>query len=241
MVALGVEWLPLHNVLRVMSLTQQLLSLSQPGQLSQALHVVLVLTLLALFPTMLVMTTCFTRILVVLAFLRQALGSPSIPPNMVLLPLALMLTVLSMGPVLDDVYNRALQPALEGKLSPLEAYGAAARPLRAFMLGNTRQKDILVLARAARLGPFQSLEDIPLRLLVPAFALSELSTAFRMGFTLFLTFLIVDLIVAGVLAALGLFMLPPMSISLPLKLLLFVLVDGWALVCGSLIRSVHCP
>lgn len=215
------------------------LQLASTADLSHAMHVVLVMTLLALAPTLLVMTTCFTRILVVLAFLRQALGTPTIPPNMVLIPMSLMLTLLAMGPVLDDVYSKSLQPAMDGKLTPLQAYTEAAQPLRQFMLRNVEEKDILVLARAAHLGPFKTLDDIPLRLLVPSFALSELKTAFRMGFTLFLTFLTVDLIVAGILAALGLFMLPPMSISLPIKLLLFVLVDGWALVAGSLIRSVH--
>lgn len=208
------------------------------NNLSNSMHIVLVLTLLALAPTMLVMTTCFTRILVVLAFLRQALGSPNIPPNMVLIPLSMMLTVLAMGPVVDEVYARAFVPAMRGKMTTLQAYQEAARPLRAFMLKNTPEKGLTILARAARLGPYRSLEEIPLKLLVPAFALSELQTAFRMGFTLFLTFLVVDLLVAGVLAALGLFMLPPMSISLPIKLLLFVLVDGWTLVSGTLIRSV---
>ena len=188
---------------------------------------------------MLVLCTSFTRILVVLAFLRQALGSPTIPPNMVLIPLAMLLTLLSMGPVLDEVYTKAVAPAMDAKITPIEAYQEAAKPLRAFMLRNTKESDLLVLGKAARLGPFQSLDEVPLRLIIPAFALSELRTAFRMGFTLFMTFLTVDMVVAGLLSALGLMMVPPMSVSLPLKLLLFVMVDGWTLICGSLISSVH--
>lgn len=209
------------------------------GQLSHGMHILLVYTLLALAPAMLVLCTSFTRILVVLAFLRQALGSPTIPPNMVLIPLAMLLTLLSMGPVLDEVYTKAVAPAMDAKITPIEAYQEAAKPLRAFMLRNTKESDLLVLGKAARLGPFQSLDEVPLRLIIPAFALSELRTAFRMGFTLFMTFLTVDMVVAGLLSALGLMMVPPMSVSLPLKLLLFVMVDGWTLICGSLISSVH--
>lgn len=209
------------------------------GQLSHGMHILLVYTLLALAPALLVLCTSFTRILVVLAFLRQALGSPTIPPNMVLIPLAMLLTLLSMGPVLDEVYLKAVAPAMDSKITPLAAYEEAAKPLRAFMLRNTKERDLLVLGKAAKLGPFKNLEEVPLRLIIPAFALSELRTAFRMGFTLFMTFLTVDLVVAGLLSALGLMMVPPMSVSLPLKLLLFVMVDGWTLICGSLIASVH--
>ncbi|MFN8610752.1 MAG: flagellar type III secretion system pore protein FliP [Vulcanimicrobiota bacterium] len=221
------------------SLANVVAAANQSGQLSHGMHILLVYTLLALAPAMLVLCTSFTRILVVLAFLRQALGIPTIPPNMVLIPLAMLLTLLSMGPILDDVYGRAVAPAMDGKLTPLAAYQEAAIPLREFMLRNTKERDLLVLGKAARLGPYVSLDQVPLRLIIPAFCLSELRTAFRMGFTLFMTFLTVDLVVAGLLSALGLMMVPPMSVSLPLKLLLFVLVDGWTLICGSLISSVH--
>jgi flagellar biosynthetic protein FliP len=214
-------------------------AVNNSGQLSHGMHILLVYTLLALAPALLVLCTSFTRILVVLAFLRQALGSPTIPPNMVLIPLAMLLTLLSMGPVLDEVYVKAVAPAMDAQITPLQAYQEAAKPLRAFMLRNTKERDLLVLGKAARLGPFQTLDEVPVRLIIPAFALSELRTAFRMGFTLFMTFLTVDLVVAGLLSALGLMMVPPMSVSLPLKLLLFVMVDGWTLICGSLISSVH--
>lgn len=211
--------------------------LSGSQQLSQGLHILLILTLLALAPTFLVLTTSFTRILIVLSFLRQALGTPSIPPNMVMVPLALFLTLLSMGPTLDKVYLDAMEPALAGRLQPLQAYSLAAAPLRDFMKRNTRQKDVDTLVRVSRIPPPPNLDAVPDRILVPAFVLSELRTAFTMGFTVFLAFLAVDLVVAGVLMSLGMFMVPPMTISLPIKLLLFVMADGWSLATASLISS----
>lgn len=206
-------------------------------QLSQGMHIVLVLTLLALAPTILVLTTSFTRIILVLAFLRHALGTPSIPPNMVMIPLALFLTLLSMGSTVDRVYTEAVEPALAGRLQPLEAYEKAAVPLREFMHRNTRQKDVDTLLQAARIPRPGSIQQVPDRILIPAFALSELRMGFTMGFTLFLSFLAVDLVVAGILMSLGMFMVPPMSISLPMKILLFVLSDGWNLTTSSLLNS----
>lgn len=206
-------------------------------QLSQGLHILLVLTLLSLAPALLVLTTSFTRILIVLAFLRHALGTPSIPPNMVLIPLALFLTLLSMGGTLDKVYREAVTPGLQGRLQPLEAYARAAEPLRDFMRRNTRHKDVETLLQAAGLPRPARFEDVPDRVLIPAFALSELRAGFTMGFTLFLSFLAIDLVVAGILMSLGMFMVPPMTISLPLKILLFVLADGWNLTAASLIGS----
>lgn len=216
---------------------QQLLSGAPPEQLSAGLHILLVLTVLTVAPAILVMTTSFTRIIIVLGFLRQALGTPSLPPNLVLIPLAGFLTVISMGTTLDKVYQAAVVPALAGKLQPLEAYALAAEPLREFMLRNTRQKDLLMLLKAAKLESPRTPADVPIRILVPAFALSELKTAFTMSFTLFLAFLAVDLIVASILMSLGMMMVPPMTISLPLKLLLFVMADGWNLVVRGLLAS----
>jgi flagellar biosynthetic protein FliP len=210
-----------------------------PTDLAANSHILLALTLVTLIPSLLVMTTSFTRILVVLAFMRQALGTPTLPPNLVLLPLALILTALSMGPVMDRVYDEAIQPALAGKMPPGQAYLAASLPLREFMQRQIHPKDLTLLANSAKLGPYRDIQEVPLRLLVPAFMLSELRTAFRIGLTLFLSFLTVDLVVAAVLAALGLFMLPPMSVSLPLKLMIFVVVDGWGLLCAGLIRSFN--
>ncbi|MEW6277156.1 MAG: flagellar type III secretion system pore protein FliP [Candidatus Eremiobacterota bacterium] len=219
------------------SVVGQLTGGQGPEQLSAGLHILLILTLMALAPAILVTTTSFTRILIVLAFTRQAMGTPNIPPNMVLIPLAGFLTLLSMGPVLDQVYADALKPGLEGKLQPIQAYERAAAPLRSFMQRNTRQKDLAMLLQAARLPRPQNLQEVPDRVLVPAFVLSELRAAFTMGFALFLAFMAVDLVVSGILMALGMFMVPPMSISLPIKLLLFVLVDGWSLITRSLLFS----
>lgn len=212
---------------------------SGPEQLSAGLHILLLMTLLAVAPALLVLTTSFTRIVIVLGFLRQALGTPNLPPNAVLIPLALLLTLISMEPVLDRVYADAVEPALAGRLQPQEAYARAAVPLRAFLLQHTRRKDLEMLLSVSGRAMPATAEEIPDRLLVPAFALSELRTAFAMGFTLFLAFLAVDLVVAGILMALGMFMVPPMSISLPLKILLFVLADGWNLVARSLLEGLR--
>lgn len=208
-------------------------------QLSSGLHILLVLTLMAVGPAILVLTTSFTRIVVVLALTRQALGTPNIPPNVVLIPLALFLTVLTMGTTFDKVYQDAVLPGLEGKLQPLEAYRLAAQPLREFMRRQTRHKEVSVLMEAARLPPVDSIEEIPDRVLVPAFVLSELKTALTMGFVIFLSFMAVDLVVAGVLMALGMFMVPPSMLSLPIKILLFVMADGWNLVVHGLVQSIR--
>ncbi len=208
-----------------------------PEQLAPSLQILVVLTLLTLVPTILVMTTSFTRILIVLAFMRQALGAPTIPPNIILIPFALFLTLLSMGPTLDRIQKEALEPTIAGKLDWRDGYQRAAQPLRDFMRKQTRQKDVEALLRAARLPNPGSIEEVPDRVLVPAFALSELKTAFTMGFVVFLSFLAVDLVVAGVLMALGMFMVPPASISLPVKLLLFVLADGWTVLVTGLLES----
>ena len=208
-------------------------------QLSSGLHILLVLTLMAVGPAILVLTTSFTRIVVVLALTRQALGTPNIPPNVVLIPLALFLTVLTMGTTFDKVYQDAVLPGLEGKLQPLEAYRLAAQPLREFMRRQTRHKEVSVLMEAARLPPVDSIEEIPDRVLVPAFVLSELKTALTMGFVIFLSFMAVDLVVAGVLMALGMFMVPPSMLSLPIKILLFVMADEWNLVVHGLGQSIR--
>lgn len=212
---------------------------AQPEQLAASLHILVVLTLLTLVPTLLVLTTSFSRILIVLAFMRQALGTPSIPPNIILIPFALFLTLLSMGPTLDRIEVEALRPAMDGKLGWREGYAKAAEPLREFMRRQTRQKDVEALLRAARMEQPASMAELPDRVLVPAFALSELKTAFTMGFVVFLSFLAVDLVVAGILMALGMFMVPPASISLPVKLLLFVMADGWTVLVTGLLRSFH--
>lgn len=221
------------------SLTQAILTEGPNGQLSTGIHILLVLTMLTLGPAVLVMTTSFTRIIVVLALTRQALGTPSIPPNIVLIPLALFLTLLSMGPTLDQVYQEAFLPAYKRELAPLEAYAKAAEPLRRFMRRQTGRKEVETLLAASHTPVPSSIEELPDRVLVTAFALSELKTAFTMGFIVFLSFMAIDLVVAGILMALGMFMVPPSMMSLPLKLLIFVMADGWNLLAHGLLTSIR--
>ena len=218
-------------------MAQEFLKMSGSEQVAAGLQILLILTVMGLGPTILVLTTSFTRIIVVLALTRQALGTPSIPPNIVLIPLALFLTVLSMGPTMDRVYTEAILPSMDGKLAPLEAYQKAAQPLREFMRRQTRTEELETLMVAAKLEPVDNIEDIPDRVLIPAFALSELKTAFTMGFLIFLSFMAIDLVVAGILMALGMFMVPPSLMSLPLKLLIFIMADGWNMIVSGLLTS----
>jgi len=204
---------------------------------SLSVQTLVVLTSLTLLPAMLLMMTGFTRIIIVLGLLRQALGTPSTPPNQVLLGLALFLTFFVMSPVFEKVYDVAWQPLVEEKITMPTAIERAATPLRAFMLEHTREADLALYARLAKEEAFASQNDVPMRVLLPAFVTSELKTAFQIGFTIFIPFLIIDLVVASVLMALGMMMLPPATISLPFKLMLFVLVDGWQLLVGSLAQS----
>ena len=206
-------------------------------QLSVPVKLLLILTLLTILPSLLLCLTSFTRIVIVMSLLRQALGLMHMPPNQVLIGLSLILTYFTMQPVLDAVHREALKPFMEEKISLQEALQRAVPPLKGFMLKQTREKEIALFSRMAGLGPFESPEDVPMRVLVPAFVLSELKTAFQIGFLLYLPFLVIDMVVSSILLSLGIFMLPPMLISLPLKLMLFVLVDGWSLLASSLVRS----
>ena len=205
--------------------------------MSVSLKVVLFLTALTFLPAAVMTMTSFTRIVVVLAFLRQALGTQQTPPNQVLIGLALFLTLFIMAPVWEQVNAQALQPYLEHRLNEAQALERAAQPIREFMLKQTREKDLRLFTEIARLPLPERPEDIPLRVVLPAFIISELRTAFQIGFLLYVPFLILDMVVASVLLSMGMMMLPPIVISLPFKLLLFVLVDGWSLVVGSLVRS----
>ncbi|WP_370546519.1 flagellar type III secretion system pore protein FliP [Edwardsiella tarda] len=197
------------------------------------------LTSLSFLPAVLLLMTSFTRIIIVLGLLRNALGTPSAPPNQVLLGLALFLTFFIMSPVLDKIYQDAYQPFSEQKISMETALERGAKPLRAFMLRQTRETDLALFARLAKQPQMQGPEDVTLRILLPAYVTSELKTAFQIGFTVFIPFLIIDLVVASVLMALGMMMVPPATISLPFKLMLFVLVDGWQLLLGSLAQSFY--
>ncbi|MCT4706652.1 flagellar type III secretion system pore protein FliP [Enterobacteriaceae bacterium H11S18] len=197
------------------------------------------ITSLTFLPAILLMMTSFTRIIIVFGLLRNALGTPSAPPNQVLLGLALFLTFFIMSPVFDKIYADAYLPFSESKIEMPEAIDKGAQPLREFMLRQTREADLALFARLANTPPLEGPEVVPMRILLPAYVTSELKTAFQIGFTVFIPFLIIDLVVASVLMALGMMMVPPASIALPFKLMLFVLVDGWQLLIGSLAQSFY--
>jgi len=202
-----------------------------------AVRIVLLLTVISLAPALLVTLTSFTRITIVLGFLRQALGTTQAPANQVILGLSLFLTLVIMGPVLEEINANALQPLLAGEVNEQQALAAAEGPLKEFMLGQTREKDIsLFLELTGREAP-EKPEDLSMLVVIPSFVISELKTAFQMGFVLFIPFLIIDMVVASVLMSMGMMMLPPVLISLPFKILLFVLVDGWWLVVRSLVAA----
>ena len=204
-----------------------------------SIQTLIFMTLLSLLPAGLLMMTAFTRIIIVLAILRQALGTGATPTNQTLLGLALFLTFFVMSPVFDKANESALTPYMDGKISAQEAINNARAPFRDFMLGQTRDSDIELFARISGKESIESPEMVPFSLLVPAFVTSELKTAFQIGFIIFIPFLIIDLVVASVLMSMGMMMLSPMVISLPFKLMLFVLVDGWALIIGSLAASFN--
>lgn len=201
------------------------------------IQVFLIISFLSFLPAILVMVTSFTRIVVVLSFLRQAIGGQSTPPNAVIIGLSVFLTFFVMSPTIDAVSKDAINPYLEKKISFQEAFTAASPPLKTFMLRQTRQKDIALFLNIAKVEKPAAPDELPMRIVVPAFAISELKTAFEIGFLIFLPFLIIDVVVSSVLLSMGMMMLPPVLVSLPFKLLLFVLVDGWNLVVGSLVRS----
>jgi len=206
-------------------------------RLSGAVGLVVFVGFLTLLPAMLLLMTSFTRILIVLQFLRPALGTQNSPPVQILVALSLLLTGVVMHPVLEQVNSTALQPLFRGEITQAEAYRVGVKPLRAFMLDNTGAKDLELFADLTGLESVDSDDDIPIVTLISAFVTSELRTAFQMGFLIFIPFIVVDLIVASVLMSLGMFMLPPMMMSLPFKLLLFVLADGWTLVVRNLVMS----
>jgi flagellar biosynthetic protein FliP len=206
-------------------------------EVSSALKIILALTFIGLLPGLLVAVTSFTRIIIVLSMLRQALGMQETPPNMVLTGLALFLTLFTMAPVLQQVNERALEPLLADRISVQDAARSAATPLREFMVRHTREQDLTLMVEIAGARAPASVEEISLAHLVPAFMLSELRTAFQIGFVIFLPFLLVDLIVSSVLMSMGMLMVPPIVISLPIKILMFVLVDGWSLIVRSLVSG----
>jgi len=206
---------------------------------SLSLQTLILLTLLSFLPAMLMMMTGFTRIIIVLGLLRNAMGTGATPPNAVLIGIALFLTFYAMAPVFDAIYVQAWQPLSAGTLGFEDALRAAAGPLHTFMLHQTRETDLALFANMAHVPEIDSPAQTPLRVLIPAFITSELKTAFQIGFTIFIPFLLIDLVVSSVLMSLGMMMVPPVTISLPFKLMLFVLADGWHLLLGSLARSFY--
>jgi len=208
----------------------------QTRQVSVALQIVIIMTLLSVAPSIVLLMTSFTRIVIVLGFVRTALGAPSAPSNQIVIGLSLFLTFFLMGPVFDRVHTEALRPYLDGQITSVEAIDRASVPLKQFMLKQTRTRDIEYFLQLGGFGP-TAVKDLPMRVVIPAFVISELQTAFQMGFLLFLPFLVIDFLVSSVLMALGMMMMPPVTVALPLKLLLFVLVDGWHLVVRSLVQS----
>ena len=201
------------------------------------LEILALMTMLTLLPAILLMMTSFTRIIIVLSILRQALGTAQTPSNQIILGLSLFLTLFIMSPVFDQAYQLAIEPYLNGSMSAIDAMRAATEPFKTFMLAQTRETDIRMFADIAGVTEIESPEKTPLTLLMPAFVTSELKTAFQIGFLIFIPFVVIDLVVASVLMSMGMMMLSPMIISLPFKLMLFVLVDGWALIMGTLASS----
>ena len=211
----------------------------QGGDAAVSLQIIFLLTILSLAPSILIMMTSFTRIVVVLSFLRSAIGTQQMPPNQLIVGLALFLTFFVMAPVWERVNDDAIQPLIEDEIPYQEALEQGMQPIREFMLKQTRQKDMALFVRLARQPQPTSREDIPNSVLIPSFIIGELRTAFQIGFILFVPFLVIDLVVASILLSMGMMMLPPIMVSLPFKILLFVLVDGWNLVVQSLVESFN--
>ena len=207
-----------------------------PGKVSSALQILFLLTILTLAPSILIMTTSFARIIIVLSFLRQAMGTQQTPPTQVLIGLGLFLTLFVMGPTWSEINQNALQPYLNEEISQMDALKMAEAPLKNFMLAQTREKDLSLFVNLGD-GERGSDSEVEIQSLIPAFIISELKTAFQIGFLIYIPFLILDMVVASILLSMGMMMLPPVLISLPFKLMLFVMVDGWYLIVGSLIRS----
>ncbi len=210
-----------------------------PEQVSLALKILFALTIITVAPTILLMTTSFVRVVIVLSFVRQAMGVRNMPPNQVIVGLALFLTIFIMTPVMQSVNSQALQPYLQEEIGEEKALNEAVQPMREFMFSHVREKDLRLLVNIADHERPDNLEDVSTMTLIPAFMISELKMAFQIGFMIFVPFLIIDMVTASVLMTMGMLMLPPVIISLPFKVLLFVLVDGWHLVVGSLVQSFH--
>jgi flagellar biosynthesis protein FliP len=212
---------------------------AKPKDVAVSLQILLLLTVLSVAPAILVLMTSFTRISIVLGFVRKAVGTQNVPSNQIIVGLSLFLTFFVMAPVFKQINDNALQPYLKGQITHEVAYTQGAAPLREFMLSQTREKDLALMVNNAGLARPNSPDDLPMHVIVPAFAISEIRLAFQMGFLLYLPFLMIDMIIASILMSMGMMMLPPAMISAPFKILLFVLVDGWYIVIESLVKSFH--
>lgn len=204
---------------------------------SKILQVIAIVTILSIAPSIVVMVTSFTRIVVVLSFVRSAMGLQQTPPNQVLISLALFLTMFIMMPTMEVSYNNGIKPLLEEKIKEEEAIPLIIQPFKKFMVYNTRSKDIDLFTEIAKVKDYKKLEDLPIQVVIPAFLISELRKAFEIGFLVFLPFLIIDIVVSSVLMAMGMMMMPPVMVSLPFKIIFFVLIDGWYMLAGSLVKS----
>lgn len=212
-------------------------NMQAPQEISVVLQIFLLLTVLSLAPAILVMVTSFTRIAIVLSLMRQALGTNQMPPNQIIIGLSLFLTLFVMMPVWNTINEQALKPYLSKKVDQETALLKAVQPLKKFMLKQTREKDLALLLNISRSPRPENSDDVPITVLIPSFIISELKTAFQMGFMLYIPFLVIDMVVASVLLSMGMMMLPPIMVSLPFKLMVFVLADGWHLIVGSLVKS----
>ncbi len=227
----------LAEPLAIPSVSIGLGKVSKPGDVSVALQIFFLMTVLSIAPGLLIMTTSFTRIVVVLSFLRNAIGTQQAPSNQIVIGLALFLTFYIMSPVWQQINTQALQPYKAQTITQEQAIDRAVAPIRKFMLTQTREKDIALFLSLSKMPRPRNVNDIPTLTIIPAFMISELRTAFQIGFLVYIPFLVVDMVVASVLMSMGMMMLPPVMISLPFKILLFVLVDGWGLIIGSLVKS----
>lgn len=231
---------PLHAAEnKIPSITMKLGDSDDPNDMVPAIKIIGMLTILSVAPAILLMCTSFTRIVIVLGFVRQALGTQSMPPNQILLGLALFLTAFTMTPVWDRVSERAVTPYMNKAITQDQALDEVIKPVRKFMLAETRESDLGLFFNIAKIPKPKNSDDVSMRVLIPAFMISELKTAFQIGFLVYIPFLIIDMVVSSILMAMGMMMLPPTVVSLPFKLVLFVLVDGWSMIIESLVRTFH--
>jgi len=228
----------LAETLEVPTINLSLSSPDTPAQLVSSINVIIMLTVLFLAPSLLLMTTTFTRFVIVFGFMRQAMGTQQIPPTQLLVSLALLLTIFVMEPVGQKAYDEGIKPYVAEQINYEEAFERTTKPFKTFMIRNTREKDLALFFRIRKMDNPNTIDDVPLSVIVPAFMISELKTAFEIGFLLFLPFLVIDMVVASILMSMGMMMLPPVMISMPFKILVFVLVDGWNLLIGNLIASI---